>query len=177
MKLLPYDKLCIVTSFSPAEVQDRLQLEVKEQEGFSFKNLFSTSSDKYFSGYVTNGNFEFKRIITYRNSFLPIIKGQIRSWPNGTIVYVKMGLHPAVAVFMCIWLGGVGAACISILISGMLYNDFTPAMLIPFGMFAFGYALTMGGYLAERNKAKDKLLEILAGQIDDAAAFRKENYR
>ena len=176
MKLLPYDKLCIVTSLSPAKVQERLQLEVSPKPEWGFKALFADTGNTYFTGTVENDRFEIIRIIQGRNSFLPVIKGHTETWLNGSRIYVKMRLHLFVAAFMCFWLGGVGVAGVSMLIGGMMNGQFSPAMLIPFGMFAFGYAMTIGFYSSERNKAKEILLQIVEGHIDDAAVYHDKEF-
>jgi len=176
MNLLPYDKFCIVSSLKPTEVQEQLQSEVGPTAGFSFINMFSRSDGKFFEGFAVKGNFEFKRGIQYRNSFLPMIKGHTEGWLNGSRVYVKMRLQPVVVVFMCVWLVAVGTAGIGVLTESIANNQFSPDVLIPLGMFTFGYALVMGSYTYERNKAKDKLLEMLAGQIDDITAYVEKKF-
>jgi hypothetical protein len=171
MKLLPYDKFCITTSLTPAQVEEQLQMEVAPKPGWGFKALFADTDNKYFTGVVENNQFDIIRVISNRNSFLPVIKGHTESWLNGSMVYVKMRLNLFVAAFMCFWLGVVGIACIGILIGGIVTSRFSPAALIPFGMFIFGYAMAMGFYSYERNKAKEILLQILNGKIDNSATY------
>lgn len=165
MKLLPFEDFYINTNLKPGEVQSSLEKEVEPDKEFSFKNLFITTSDYYFSGYVVNGTFEFKRIISYRNSFLPQIKGSTEAWLNGSRVHIKMRMHTAVIIFMCIWLGFTALFGIGFLIQEMNKRPFEIADLTPCGMFLFGYLLTMGCFKYESVKAKDKLLELLAGNI------------
>jgi hypothetical protein len=171
MNLLPYDKLCIITSLSPAEVQKQFQSNVSPKPGWSFKTLFANTRNTYFTGAVDNVQFEITRIIQGRNSFLPIIKGHTEPWLNGSRIYVNMRLQLFVAVFMCLWLGGVGLGGVGLLISGLMSGHFSPAMLIPFGMFVFGYAMMIVSYSFERNKAKKLLLQIVDGQIDGTAVY------
>ncbi|MBS7565734.1 hypothetical protein KHS38_15100 [Mucilaginibacter sp. Bleaf8] len=171
MKLLPKDRLCIITSLSPAEVQKQMQLNVSPKPEWSFESLFADTGNKYFTGTVENARFEIIRIIQGRNSFLPVIKGHTEPWLNGSRIYINMRLQLFVAVFMCFWLGGVGLGGVGLLISGLMSGQFSPAMLIPFGMFALGYAMMIGFYSFERNKAKELLLQIVDGQIDDTAFY------
>ncbi|MGZ3765938.1 MAG: hypothetical protein ACXVB0_13195 [Mucilaginibacter sp.] len=165
MKFFPYEIFYITTSLKPAEVQDRLSKEVEPPQRLSFKNLFSFGSGAYFSGYVVNGTFECKRMINYRNSFLPIIKGTTETYLNGSRLHVKMSMHIAVVIFMCFWLGGVGVFGIGFLLQNYSKGGFEPASLIPVGMFVFGYVLATSAFKFESTKAKDKLLEILDGKI------------
>jgi len=166
MNFLPFEHFSIVTSLSPAQAQERLEQEVSADTGFSFNKLFS-SPDKYFSGYVANGTFEIKRIINYRNSFLPVIKGSIEFDIDGSRIQVKMQPHILVIVFMCIWLSGT-------LIGGLAFltqqlhssSNFDVTALMPFGMFIFGYLLAMGGFKYEVPKARIKLVELLGGSLE-----------
>jgi len=165
MNFLPFENFYIITSLNPEQVQECLQQEVEPSNGFSFKSLFSSSSGKYFSGYAINGVFEFKRVISYRNSFLPQIKGSTEAWINGSRVHVTMRMHIAVIIFMCMWLGGVGLAGVGILLQSLSKGGFESAEFIPFGMFLFGYALSTGGFKYESSKARNKLVELLNGEI------------
>ncbi len=56
---------------------------------------------------------------------------------------------------MLIWIGMVGIACLAMIARGRLNSGPT---LIPFGMLAFGVALTMGGFYPEAFKAR-RILE------------------
>ena len=70
-----------------------------------------------------------------------------------------MYLHPFVALFMLIWLGGIGigaAAALRQAAGGA-------ASLISIGMFVFGAALTLGAFYPEAIKAR-RLLEQHIGQ-------------
>ena len=56
-----------------------------------------------FIGTVEGDRFRVRRDIRYRNSFLPIVLGRVRTVPTGVRVGVTMFLHPTVAVFMLVW--------------------------------------------------------------------------
>ena len=165
MNFFPYENFYIISDLKPEQVQEHLQKEVEPVKGFSFRNIFSGSSESYFSGYVVNGTFEFKRIINYRNSFLPQIKGSTETWINGSRVHVKMGMHIAVTVFICIWLGTALLFGVGFLVQELSKGPFEITDLFPFAMFVFGYILATAGFKYESNKAKNKLVEILNGII------------
>jgi hypothetical protein len=164
MKLLPYHKFRIVTSLKPAEVEERLHAEISPPV-WGFDAMFADPTNTYFRGVIANGNFKVMRIIRNRNSFLPVVIGHIESSNNGSRVFVKLRLHLLVAVFMSIWLGGIAVACI-VMLAQSIIKGFTPSIFMPFGMFAFGYAMMIGFYNAERKKATAILLQLLDGQID-----------
>lgn len=159
MRLLPYENFYLLSQIKPADLQARLEKEVEPVVGFSFKRLFSRSSSFYFSGYTVNGIFQIKRVIFYRNSFLPRIYGEIEPYLNGSQIHIKMRMHVLVIVFMSIWLGGVLFGAIAFLIGNIIYG-FNITSLIPVVMFLFGYGIMMGGFKYESRKAKAKLLII-----------------
>lgn len=77
---------------------------------------------------------------------------------------------PFVIVFMAIWLGVMGLACIVTLAIGIikvkqiLETGFSPMVLTPFGGFIFGYLLTVIAFKKESKIAKEFLLSLLNGQ-------------
>jgi CBS domain containing-hemolysin-like protein len=114
---------------------------------------------------MEDGRFQIIRIIFNRNSFLPIIKGSTESYLTGSRVHVIMRMHTVVILFMCIWFGIVGFGTIAYL-TGATANKFSLPPLIASLMFLFGYGLMMWAFKYESSKAKDKLLELLEGEID-----------
>lgn len=59
-----------------------------------------------------------------------------------------MFLHPFTAIFMLVWLSVVGSAATQ---AGPRDSAF---QFVPLGMFIFGVALTLGGFVPEAIKAK-----------------------
>ncbi|MGZ3871947.1 MAG: hypothetical protein ACXVJD_03460 [Mucilaginibacter sp.] len=165
MKFLPFEDFYIITGLKPGQVQERLEKEVEPDMGFSFKKLFSPQSGRYFTGYVVNGTFGFKRIIQHRNSFLPQIKGSTEAWLNGSRVHVKMSMHIGVTIFMCIWLGFALLLGFGFFIQEIRTAPFKIEDLAPFGAFLFGYLLSLGGFKYESIKAQKKLFELLNGEL------------
>jgi hypothetical protein len=102
-------------------------------------------------GIVDDDSFRVRRDIRYRNSFLPLVWGRFVSTPTGTRVNVIMFMHPLVALFMVFWLGTAG------------YGAFRGVSGSPivWGMFAFGVALTVGGFVPEAIMAKRLISEAM----------------
>ncbi len=124
--------------------------------------LFSLGQHKPYQGEVSPNRFKISRVIYYRNSFLPIIKGELKADLGGTRLDIKMSLHPFVIVFMAIWFGGVGLGAMATIfgaLSTLIQEGITslPSLFplgIPWGMFIFGYLLVMGFFKFEAAKSK-----------------------
>lgn len=111
--------------------------------------------------------FEINRLIHYRNSFLPVIKGQILSDNRGSKVDIKMRLHVMVYAFAAIWCIGVSIAFVAMLVLSIREGRFNAAVLIPLGMLIFLFLMTTGGFKAESGKARKDMLDIFAGQVEE----------
>ncbi|MBD2700512.1 hypothetical protein IC229_07695 [Spirosoma sp. BT702] len=129
-------------------------------------DLFGSSSTMPYEGEITGNRFSISRIIGYRNSFLPQISGVIQADVQGTIVRVKMGLHPLVIAFLCAWVGFAGMLLpVSIASLFGSRNQFEKMDLLPLGMLVFVYALTMGGFKFESSRSRNDLLELFEAEI------------
>lgn len=71
--LIPYTKFTLKTYLSAYETEQRLAAHVEPRK----MRWGLSRNHKFFSGTLENGKFNLNRIIHYRNSFLPIIVGQI----------------------------------------------------------------------------------------------------
>ena len=116
---------------------------------------FETSSQP-FLGEVEDYSFRIRRDISYRNSFLPQIRGTVTSTPAGSKISVKMFVHPAAGIFMLIWLGGTALVTLNTLVGS--HPKSASGSFVPLGMFLFGLFLSCGGFFPEALKAR-RLLE------------------
>lgn len=105
-----------------------------------------------FLGKIENDSFRLRRNIRYRNSFLPLIRGQVSSRGVGSRVSVTMSIHPFTALFMAFWLGSVGY--------GALTDKSTQPVYL-WAMFAFGVGLAAVGFFPEAIRAKRLICEAL----------------
>jgi hypothetical protein len=151
MQLLPYRRYELVSAKTQWEVEAAMRAAVEPKRFFGFG-----APPRPFEGEVGDGTFDVQRAISYRNSFLPQIRGKISAAPGGSRIAVTMRLHPFVLVFMTIWLGGVGASCLLVLATELRKGDSALAVG-PAIMFVFGWALATGSFNFEANKA-DTLL-------------------
>ncbi len=168
-KLLPFEKYVLTTDLSVEEVQKRLASCMQSESDYSW-SFFSRRYTKPYRGAVTGLTFRMIRNISYRNSFLPVIKGRVTRISGHTEVMITMRPAGFVLVFMAIWLGMTGLVCIGIIVAGIaqsrqiLDNGFSPAVIIPFVMFAFGSGLTLFAFKSESIESKGFLADLLKAE-------------
>lgn len=161
MKLIPYDSFEIVSGLSASDIVAVLNDNIEPTKWVRFSR-----DHKVFQGSLTRDGFVVTRIIHYRNSFLPIIRGTFKSDPSGVAIAIKMRLHHFVTAFMCVWFGGVGIGIIAMATAFIAdARARHPAMLVPLAMLVFGWALVTGGFWVEAKKSKPILLDIFKGRI------------
>lgn len=157
MMLLPYECLTIETRLSPEEARRKLTSVVEPRSWFrSFG-----SGHKPYQGEVSGYEFKVTRVILYRNSFLPVIKGEIHPEGNGSAIHITMRPHILVLVFVAVWLGYAGYLFLSylgdIILSSLQIHTaqiYPIVLLAPGALLVFGYALLMGGFKLESVKSK-----------------------
>lgn len=172
MKLIPYEHLNIKSALSKQEVITKLNNITEPKRNF----WFFSSNTKPYQGKIENSHFEISRIIRYRNSFLPTIKGEVKSDTNTCIISLTMHPQIFVIVFMIFWLGVVGLAFLTALSTFIIYFEKTSIentmfLLISGGMFVFGYGLLLGSFQFEAEKSKKFLQELFESEDIEEAGF------
>ena len=168
MKFLPFDSITFRTKLKESEVLARLKQNVGPNRIFEIRSDYSTP----FRGRITGDRFVIKRKINYRNSFRPVIHGWIEDVFTETVIHVKMRLTIEVIIFMTIWFGAIGFACLCIILVALSdfkkanYSDVIPTFIIC-AMLIGGYLLTIMSFNAERKKAKEKLQEIFDAETSE----------
>ncbi|MEP0214465.1 MAG: hypothetical protein ABJD66_14690 [Cellulophaga sp.] len=166
MKIIPSDKIEILTTLSNQEVRKILTENIRPKKGL--KIGFNKSQEKeLFEGNFEQDRFEMQRIITGRNSFLPQIKGQIQPNINGTKLVADLKVHTFVIIFMIFWLTFDGFAFIMGII-GVINQGTNPFLLIfPLIMIGFGIGLVNYGFNSQKDKSISDLKRIINGQIKE----------
>lgn len=167
MKYLPYENITYTTKLAAEEVRSRLIELVESPEKPRLKKILGSGSTDAYGGGVYKSHFEISRIIGYRNSFLPQIKGEVEQDYGETKVHVKMRLHMFVMIFMVLWLGGVGVGLVAVLTYAIQNETFEILMIIPAFMFVFGYALTVGAFKYESIKSKKFFAQLFEAKIEE----------
>jgi hypothetical protein len=155
MRWLPYETFTLDLPQSPAEAAAQLATIVEPKKYFRFGKKHTI-----FEGDVDQREFYLQRIISGRNSFLPLLNGTFEAMPNGTRVKISFVANPAAIAFMTVWLGGALLGGIAA-IAGVITQGRPVWGLLFFPPFiAFGYGLMMSGFRPEVVKAKDLLIDI-----------------
>lgn len=164
-KYLPFEHYVLTSKLSVEEIKKRLADNIEKNRIFRFSG-FSHNTSKPYEGQIEGDKFTISRVINYRNSFLPVIKGSVSSYLGKTQIDVKVRPTIFVLIFISIWLGLVGLVCMGIIIIGLfqfqdiLRNGFSPMVFIPFGLFVFGSLLTYFGFKIESKKSKTFLMSL-----------------
>jgi hypothetical protein len=176
-KYLPFENHLFTTTLSTLEVLHRIKENIEPNQGF----ILASSKRRYskpYTGQINGLTFSMTRNINYRNSFIPVITGQLITYSNQTEVKVKMRLNTFVLVFITFWLGTVGLVCLGEIITGLLrfkqilFTGFSPALIMPFIMFTFGYLLVILAFKAESKKSMKFLEELFNTEPSHPRSFK-----
>lgn len=167
ISVIPRMKFTIQTGKSPEEVQALLQSVTDMESKWSV-----VPGDKAFIGRVGETDFKFLPrlgevlfagvIMHVKDSFLPVIVGQIREQENGTAVVVRMRMLWFVIAFLCVWFGITGM----VLLAGLLavisgQPDGWGITASVAGFILAGQLLVRAGFYIPAKSAKRKLEELL----------------
>jgi hypothetical protein len=156
MKLLPHENLTFRTQLSRKEIFKRLSELTEVEKSFRFG---AKKSSKVYEGVVSSDKFIIKKIITYRNSFLPKIEGTIQEDSQSTTIQIRMYLEPFVVTFLIIWCSFAAVGSIALFFQ---QHDFK--FLIPLGMIAFAYLLAFCCFYFESDQCARDLDRILEAE-------------
>ncbi|MGL5080187.1 MAG: hypothetical protein ACRC8A_01740 [Microcoleaceae cyanobacterium] len=159
MKLLPYDKFTIRTYESLNGIHQRLLASVEPQK--SFRNPWSHNHAPY-EGELLLHRFQIHRIIHHRNSFLPVIKGELESFSeHETLIHITMSLHPVVLGFLGFWCFNWYGALLPMTVLG--YLPWQGAILF-LGLPLLMLVIFWWVFWAEVRKSRRDLTQILQGK-------------
>jgi len=152
MLLIPYTKFTLNIYRPLAQVEAELAARVKSRSLIRMKWVFSKIDPATpFEGTVANGRFNINRIINYKNSFLPIVVGELNDELDVTRVDVTMRLHYAMVVVVVALFIVFG---ITFGIGGTQNVDGFSPILIIVAVFSPIYLLMMIFFNMETNKAR-----------------------
>jgi hypothetical protein len=150
----------IRTPLPASEVSCRLDRIIEERRGWAAGLLgarLPSTTGALFAGTRGGDSFKVVRLIQYRNSFLPVIRGRVVRGDMGTEVRLMMTLQPIVAAFMLLWCAGLilgVARSLAQSVGSLLAAG-------PLLICLFGILLTAAGFFPEALKARRLLQDAL----------------
>ena len=134
----------------PVRIASRLspQEALRRIEG----GIGSGSGVHTISGWVTGDEVRLVARRPFRNSWRPILRARVVATPGGCELVGSIGTHPAVKVFMTVWLCFAGLLAVL----GAVFGTGSERLvaLPPFLMIAFGLALNYFGHSLGRHDAR-----------------------
>ncbi len=139
---LPYREITVFTPLSAEEAVAILSSNVIERR---FRWTYSDVGQ--FEGVVSIDGFHINRVIGYRNSWLPFLRGSFKAVEGGTQVTVRMTVHPLVWVISTLYCGGSAFGALVLILQG------SSGFICPGAFFLVGYLMTTLGFNFEADKA------------------------
>lgn len=155
MKLIPQQTLILEIPDPLPIVRQRLLNQLEPPKMFRF-----SPNHRPYTGTVTEDGFQITRIIHYRNSALPVIRGRFESVSRGTIVHITLRSHPVVIGFLVFWFLNWFGILIPIIFAGGVPLEFAiPAVVLPLAFLAILWA----GFWYEVDRSRRDLTQIFQG--------------
>ena len=162
----------------PEECAQRLAAAIDpEFSGLSLRILLDTTHSKPVIGSVEDFSLRLRKRINYRNSFQAQLTARLQPAGMGTMVVGRVGAHPAVFVFMTVWLGFIsliGIPATLTLIRSLVEGTLPPlngsgnewaGLLIPPGLLVLGVCFFAFGRFLARGE-NDYLVAFVARTLD-----------
>lgn len=166
MPLLPFHKIVLITSLTVDAVTDLLHRKLSAKQSILSGKPPPMAAFSY-AGIMQGNSFKMQRMINYRNSFNPVVKGYITATNNG-LTSITIVFRPSVSaiIFMGVWLGLIGFIALAITL-GLLFQaepfsgkNFSLLFFIPHLMFLFGYGLMYWSFNREYKISREVLMKL-----------------
>ena|ERR1700678_2369013 len=157
MILLPFEKYTLSTTLSIQAARQRLLDNLEPPRDFAY---IMRNKTRPYTGRIGSQDFDISRVIRYRNSFLPVIRGRFSDQLDHTETYITMRPNPLVVALMSIWTAGVSIACVATVRDLLMRSSekpFAPVEMLSFGMLLGGYGFCLFLFKFESSNAKQFL--------------------
>ncbi|AFY82769.1 hypothetical protein [Oscillatoria acuminata] len=158
--MLTCQRFTIKTGLKPYQVREKLMGIVEPT-----CRIGETSSPPLYRGKINKDSFQISKIIyhrrsdRYRESFLPVLVGQIREHDSGSQIDIQVKMPPLFLVGIGIWLMTMGREVwVSLM---MLQNGFSPTFAGFIGIFLLGLAIQIIIFLSIAHNSKKFLINFL----------------
>ena len=129
MKILPSKNISIISDLTKEEIIFILNKNTQGNSGTKF-GFTTKKNQKEFEGTVKNNIFEIRKVIYSRNSFSPVIKGEISNKMKQTIINLNLELRSYTLILILIFLGTIGLSFLAML-GGIFTQGFNPLYCLP----------------------------------------------
>ena len=153
------------TKLTKEEIINRLNNVVEPRGVFWVFKKYSYS--KPYDGEIYENGFKIRRIIWYRNSFLPVIEGNIFENGEQRTIDIKMKCTNFVRVFMSIWFGGTILVLVHNIVTAKSGIDILSSIIGALIFIFFGYLVMTGAFKFESLKSKKFLNDLFCEKIID----------
>jgi len=154
-----FSRFTIQTRLSSVEAEEVLRRMIRPRRAFRTPDSPAADS-RPFEGRIENGSFTFRRVITGRNSFMPIVTGRVTQAEGGAVVHGRMRVAVSVALVMAVWTGGAITVAVQEVLRDIRDHNLFAAVAVSF-LPIFGVLLIGLGFYPERNKALRLLTDAL----------------
>ncbi len=154
------------TQFDQAELLERLNELIEPKQFIRFDLLLNKPSKPYEG--VINGNiFKMNRIRSNRRTFLLRIKGVIAADTYGSIVHVKMRLHPAAYFALFVLATGPFGIAIGEAAQASTFAQWLVYLLMLLLLVSVPYWLLHIGYQYEIDRVMEDLRELFDAEGEE----------
>lgn len=167
MKYLPYENITYRTKLDVEEVFKRLNEIIEPVQGVRMPVIFGGGDHKPYEGSIKGMSFKISRVIGYRNSFLPVIKGVVEKDNRGVKVHVKMGLTIMDWVSTLIVYVGLMFIANFMFIFNVMNSQVL--ILIFVGVPIFIYGTTQFVFKSESIESKKYFAKLLDAEIEESS--------
>jgi hypothetical protein len=163
MWLAPYHRERFFSPLSPATVYARVAGRMP-----ATLPPRSNVEEPWYGGEASEEAFCLQRLISYRNSFLPEISGEVVPVAGGSVVDLRLRLTNGVLLFMSTWLLAVGFLLLATLgreyAAAQAGASFSWGALGPLWFMVFGYGLMTSGFWWEARLARRHISALLQAE-------------
>lgn len=162
IELFPQRTVILETSLNTAEVAQILKkyaggapVPISPNPPFSFK------TDKKFRGIVHGNQFTLERVLSYVNSFQPILKGEFFSKGDKTVISFRMTMARSVKIFLICFFSFIGFGIYMMLIQKPSSNSLAYELFFAFVLALFAFGFMRYGYFKESDNSINEFKRML----------------
>ena len=165
MRLLPYYQLTITTERSLPDVIDDLAPHIQATPTWGNLRVNRVRDAVLYFGTLSESGFKIRRVIHYRNSFLPQISGTFEPSSDGRLtVRMTFSLHPFVIGFMLFWCYSWFSLLGMFFLGSLFAGDFSPAILLFASFSLVVLSIFWAEFWSEVRRSHQELTEIILGE-------------